>query len=109
MEYNAKLHAKAKRMLMQMDYFARFFHGDGSLGLPAYAPYDAILVTAGAPAVPQALVQQLGNNGKLIIPVGDKKRQRMLRINKHADGRITQEQFNHFAFVPLKGKQGWHT
>ncbi len=84
------------------------FHGDGSLGLPAYAPYDCIIVTAGAPNVPETLIQQLNVGGRLIIPVGNTKEdQKMLRITKISEQQVKQEVFNDCKFVPLKGQLGW--
>ena len=83
------------------------FYGDGTGGLPAYAPYDKIIVTAGAPVVPEALVQQLKIGGILVIPVGDKRKQAMLKITKKSKDQVVQEEYEGFAFVPLLGKDGW--
>jgi protein-L-isoaspartate(D-aspartate) O-methyltransferase len=105
-EYNLKLFQKTKEILPKLGYNPHFFQGDGSKGLPAKAPFDKIIVTAGAPAVPQSLTEQLAENGILIIPVGDRESQKMLRIRKR-NGKLTQEQFDAFAFVPLLGQQGW--
>jgi protein-L-isoaspartate(D-aspartate) O-methyltransferase len=83
----------------------KFFYGDGFAGLPSYAPFDKILVTAAAPYVPPALVEQLRPGGKLVIPVNEGDSQRMKRITKNADGSITEELFDLFVFVPmLEGK-----
>src|SRR5687767_3243051 len=101
-EYNRKLYETVKEFLPQIGYKAYFFYGDGSKGLPAKAPYDRILVTAGAPVIPKALTDQLAEGGILIIPVGDRERQRMLRIRKKG-GELHQEEFENFAFVPLLG------
>lgn len=107
-EYIHKLHERAKVMLNQMGYKgATFVHGDGSKGLPAYAPYDKIIVTAGAPTVPNALLQQLRIGGVLVIPVGDEKLQKMLRLTKESDSKIRKEEFSGFSFVKLRGAQGW--
>lgn len=87
----------------------RFFHGDGFKGLPAFAPFDRVLVTAAAPLVPEKLVEQLKPGGLMVIPVneGDEGGQRMLRITKRADGGFTEERFDRFSFVPmLEGKGG---
>ena len=81
--------------------------GDGSLGLPARAPFDRILVTAGAPAPPPALLRQLTVGGQLVIPVGDARRQRMVRITRETGAGFVREEFEEFRFVPLKGKEGW--
>lgn len=105
-EYNEALFEKTRDFLPQLGYNPYFALGDGSRGLPAKAPFDRILVTAGAPVVPQALKDQLADNGILVIPVGDKNRQRMLRITRHHQDFLTEE-FDYFAFVPLLGRQGW--
>ena len=105
-EYNRKLYDTSRDFLPRMGYNPYFFHGDGSKGLPAKAPFDKIIVTAGAPVIPKALTDQLAEGGILIIPVGDRERQRMLRIRK-IKGKLVQEEFENFAFVPLLGEQGW--
>jgi protein-L-isoaspartate(D-aspartate) O-methyltransferase len=81
--------------------------GDGSLGLEEEAPFDVILVTAGAPVVPASLIKQLKAAGRLILPVGDAISQQLLRICKQADGSLTQEILEAVRFVPLIGKEGW--
>lgn len=82
-----------------------FFYGDGFKGLPQYAPFDKILVTAAAPFVPQPLLDQLKPEGILVIPVDEGDAQRMKRIIKKADGRLIEELYDVFRFVPmLKGK-----
>lgn len=106
-EYNKVLFERTRKFLPQMGYRAHFFQGDGSKGLPAYAPYDGIVVTAGAPTVPQALVAQLKEGGRLVIPVGDAKSQKMLRITKKEGNKLVKETFNNFSFVPLLGEHGW--
>ncbi|MFZ9982161.1 MAG: protein-L-isoaspartate(D-aspartate) O-methyltransferase [Cyclobacteriaceae bacterium] len=105
-EYNEVLFERTREFLPLMGYEPFFIHGDGSKGLPAKAPFDRILVTAGAPVVPAALTDQLADNGILVIPVGDRKKQKMLRISKK-ENELTKEEFDNFAFVPLLGKQGW--
>lgn len=82
--------------------------GDGTLGWPEEAPFDAILVTAGAPAVPEALTQQLAPGGRLVIPVGNEADQTILVIRKQPDGTVTRETSVGCRFVPLIGQQGWH-
>jgi protein-L-isoaspartate(D-aspartate) O-methyltransferase len=81
----------------------RFFYGDGYEGLPTFAPFDKIIVTAAAPAVPPKLVEQLKAGGKMVIPVGEGKVQRMLRISKSVQGEIQEEEFEQFSFVPMVG------
>jgi protein-L-isoaspartate(D-aspartate) O-methyltransferase len=83
--------------------------GDGSLGLPAHAPYDRILVTAGAPGLPPALLRQLRLGGQLVIPVGDAQLQRMLRVTREGPESFVREEFEAFRFVPLRGAEGWQT
>lgn len=105
-EYQKKLYDRTREFLPALGYKPFFFLGDGSKGIPAKAPYDKIIVTAGAPVVPTALTDQLNENGILIIPVGNRESQKMLRITK-ANGKLKQETFDNFAFVPLLGEQGW--
>ncbi|QOX80648.1 protein-L-isoaspartate(D-aspartate) O-methyltransferase [Trichlorobacter lovleyi] len=81
--------------------------GDGTLGWPEEGPFDAILVTAGAPAIPETLAAQLAPGGRLVIPVGDEANQTLLRIRKAPDGTLTQETGIGCRFVPLIGQQGW--
>lgn len=84
----------------------RFFLGDGFKGLPRFAPFDKVLVTAAAPYVPQPLLDQLKPEGFLVIPVDEGDAQRMKRIIKKADGRLIEEMYDVFRFVPmLKGKK----
>lgn len=108
-EFNKILHTQAKRILPSMGYKARFFLGDGTLGLPSHAPYDRIIVTAGAPFVPQKLLAQLNVGGILVIPVGDEESQKMVKIRKRSDQEFEKEDFGVFRFVPLTGKEGWKT
>ena len=105
-EYNRKLYEKVKDFLPQMGYQPFSLHGDGSKGIPSKAPFDKIIVTAGAPVVPIALTDQLSEGGILVIPVGNREKQMMLRIRKK-NGKLIQEEFDYFAFVPLLGEQGW--
>lgn len=91
-----------------MGYHPHFYHGDGSKGIPSEAPYDGIVVTAGAPSVPGALVAQLKVGGRLVIPVGNHQKQKMLEIQKVGEKRIRKKEHNHFSFVPLRGQFGWN-
>ncbi len=81
---------------------------DGTLGWPENSPYDAILVTASAPAVPEALVEQLKEGGRLIVPVGDRYSQELVRLTKMGEKEYQQESLGSVRFVPLIGEQGWH-
>jgi protein-L-isoaspartate(D-aspartate) O-methyltransferase len=83
----------------------KVFNADGSKGYPEEAPYDRIIVTAGAPAIPETLIAQLKNNGILLIPTGNRYSQKLLRLKK-ADGNIFQEDLGEYRFVPLTGKYG---
>ena len=84
----------------------RLFYGDGFEGLPTYAPFDKIIITAAAPKIPEKLIDQLKTNGVMVIPVDEGDGQRMLRITKLPDGSLHEEKFDFFSFVPmLEGKQ----
>lgn len=106
-EYNKVLFERTRAFLPKMGYKPHFFQGDGSQGLPQYAPYDKIVVTAGAPSIPRKLVEQLKIGGKLIIPVGDNETQKMLLITKIDQNKLSRKEFNYFSFVPLLGADGW--
>ena len=80
--------------------------GDGSQGHPEAAPYDGIIVTAGAPAIPPVLLEQLAEAGRLVIPVGDVYSQDLLLVTKDGDT-VSQRVVNQCRFVPLTGKYGW--
>ncbi len=84
-----------------------FMVGDGSLGWPQFAPYDRIIVTAGAPKIPDALIKQLADNGRLVIPVGTEFYQTLNLVEKYK-GRIYRKELFECTFVPLLGKEGWH-
>ncbi|MGD9818304.1 MAG: protein-L-isoaspartate O-methyltransferase, partial [Desulfomonilaceae bacterium] len=80
--------------------------GDGTLGWPEKAPFDAILVTAGCPAVPETLCDQLADGGRLVIPVGDRFSQTLRRIVK-SNGILKSQNFTPCRFVDLIGRYGW--
>jgi protein-L-isoaspartate(D-aspartate) O-methyltransferase len=91
-----------------MNIQLQMYVGDGTKGLSEHGPYDKIIVTAGAPSVPKALVKQLTVGGCLVIPVGGEKDiQRMVRITKIDATNIKTEVFEQFSFVPLLGENGW--
>ena len=81
----------------------KFFFGDGFVGLPTYAPFDKIIITAAAPFIPPKLVEQLKPGGIMVLPVneGEGDQQRMIRITKDMNGEITEESFDIFSFVPM--------
>jgi protein-L-isoaspartate(D-aspartate) O-methyltransferase len=106
-ETQPALFASACERLARLGYRnVRVEEGDGSAGWPPGAPYDAILVTAAAPAVPQLLVDQLREGGRLVIPVGQADRQELLRIVKR-EGRAVEQSLYACRFVPLLGRYGW--
>jgi protein-L-isoaspartate(D-aspartate) O-methyltransferase len=83
----------------------KFFYGDGFEGLPTYAPFDKILITAAAPYIPPKLIDQLKFGGKMVIPLDEDGIQKMMRITKNEDGSLEEEAFSNFSFVPmLKGR-----
>jgi protein-L-isoaspartate(D-aspartate) O-methyltransferase len=106
-ERHRELYEMTRQRLQQLGYKMELKCGDGTLGWSAYAPYDAIIVTAGAPVVPEALKNQLVIGGRLVIPVGDDKEQTMMRIIRTAADRWEEQSFAGFKFVPLIGKDGW--
>lgn len=83
-----------------------YMTGDGSLGWPQFAPYNGIIVTAGAPEVPNALIEQLAEKGRLVIPVGSEYYQTLNVVTKQR-GRVFRKEIFECTFVPLLGKQGW--
>jgi protein-L-isoaspartate(D-aspartate) O-methyltransferase len=81
--------------------------GDGTLGWPAGGRFDAILVAAGGPEVPPALKAQLADGGRLVMPVGEPRHQRLVKLRRHGEAGFEQEVIADVAFVPLVGAQGW--
>jgi protein-L-isoaspartate(D-aspartate) O-methyltransferase len=79
----------------------KFFYGDGYEGLPTYAPFDKVLITAAAPTVPQKLIQQLKVGGMMVIPFGSGDVQIMKRLTKESDGTFKEEVYDNFSFVPM--------
>jgi protein-L-isoaspartate(D-aspartate) O-methyltransferase len=85
----------------------KFYYGDGFEGLPTFAPFDKVIITAAAPFIPPKLVEQLKVGGMMVIPVDEGEVQRMLRLTKQSDGSMQEESFEQFSFVPmLTGKNG---
>lgn len=81
----------------------KFFYGDGYEGLPTYAPFDKIIITAAAPIIPPKLIAQLKTGGKMVLPLGEYTGvQKMTRLTKLADGSYTEESFDNFSFVEMK-------
>ena len=79
----------------------KFFYGDGYEGLPTYAPFDKVIITAAAPDIPQKLIDQLKSGGMMVIPVGSGEVQQMRRIVKLENGAVKEEVFDNFSFVPM--------
>jgi len=101
------LSLKARLLLDRLDYQNIALHvGDGTIGWSEHAPYDAIIVTAGAPKAPQPLLDQLSMGGRLVIPVGDEQAQTLVRVTRTRTG-FKQAQFGECKFVKLLGKYGW--
>ncbi|HEV8722229.1 MAG TPA: protein-L-isoaspartate(D-aspartate) O-methyltransferase [Candidatus Binatia bacterium] len=101
------LSRKARTLLDRLEYQNIALHvGDGTIGWSEHAPYDAIIVTAGAPSAPKPLLEQLADGGRLVIPVGDEQGQTLLRVTR-ADGAFKEEQLGECKFVKLFGKYGW--
>jgi protein-L-isoaspartate(D-aspartate) O-methyltransferase len=107
-ERQKNLFEKTRNFVLKSKYSnIKFFYGDGFEGLPTYAPFDKVIITAAAPFVPPKLIEQLKPGGKMVIPVDEGTQQRMLRLTKNADGSYSEEAFENFSFVPmLTGKNG---
>lgn len=106
-ERQEKLYERTIQVLPYMGYKPQFFLGDGSKGIPEHAPYDKIIVTAGAPMVPEELLRQLNIGGILVIPVGDAETQKMVTILKTAENDYERHVLDTFRFVPLVGDKAW--
>ncbi len=106
-ERQSMLYERTDKLLRELGFGAvRTFLGDGYAGLPMFAPFDKILVTAGAPTLPDALVTQLATSGHLVIPIGRDDSQTMWRYTKEDNGEMKSAAFGKFKFVPfLKGTQ----
>ena len=106
-ERQKKLFEKNKSTYLRSKYpRIKYFYGDGFEGLPTYAPFDKVLITAAAPIVPPKLVEQLKVFGKMVIPLDQNGFQIMKRLTKMEDGTMYEETFSEFSFVPmLKGKK----
>lgn len=100
-ERQKELYDKTKALLPQIGYSPKMFYGDGYIGLESYAPFDKIIVTAGAPYIPEPLKQQLKVGGRLVIPVGEGDTQEMFLIEKLSDTEYRQTKHGMFRFVPM--------
>jgi protein-L-isoaspartate(D-aspartate) O-methyltransferase len=100
-ERHRSLHLKSKSILESLGYQPKLFFGDGYKGLPTFAPFDKIIITAAAPYIPDPLKEQLKIGGVFVIPLGEGDKQEMLRLSKQEDGSFKQENFGDFSFVPM--------
>lgn len=106
-ERQEKLFERTSQVLPHLGYYAHFFCGDGSKGIAEHAPYDQIIVTAGAPFVPEILLRQLKIGGILVIPVGDEEKQQMITVLRVNETEYDKIFLDTFRFVPLLGDQAW--
>jgi len=103
-ERQRELFNTSTMLLKKLGYNPFTYYGDGYKGLPTYAPFDKILITAGAPSIPEELLKQLKTGGILVAPIGPRNTQEMIRITKIDDTKYKHESFGKFIFVPmLKG------
>ncbi|HEY9124849.1 MAG TPA: protein-L-isoaspartate(D-aspartate) O-methyltransferase [Bacteroidales bacterium] len=100
-ERQRELYLKAMSFLPQIGYNPQFFYGDGYLGLPTYGPFDKIIITAGAPEVPKALLEQLKIGGRLVAPIGDSQVQVMTVVERKGEDSFVTTHHGSFIFVPL--------
>lgn len=104
-----ELSVRARRILDELRVSnVALLVGDGSVGWSRYAPFDAILVAAGAPSVPQALVDQLAVGGRMLVPVGSRDQQKLVLVRRTPEG-VAQEEVTECTFVPLLGRFGWRS
>lgn len=106
-ERQKELFDKTKKLLTSLSYKPKFFFGDGSKGIPAFAPFDKIICTAGSPSIPNTLLAQLKIGGKMVIPVGDEKTQKMNLVVRLSATEFQTEVLDAFRFVPMIGEQAW--
>ena len=105
-ERQRELYLKSRALLNEMGYKPYFFYGDGYKGQPTKAPFDKILITAGAPEIPKELLKQLKVGGRMVVPIGGSTGQVMIAVDKIAEDEYKESEHGYFAFVPmLKGKQ----
>lgn len=108
-ERQRNLYNKTKPLLAELHYHIKTFLGDGNKGLPTFAPFDRVIITAAAPEIPQNLVDQLKTGGIMVIPLNDEDdalKQRMLRLTKLEDGTLKREEFGECKFVPMLKEVG---
>jgi len=106
-ERQKNLYDRVIQVLPHIGYNANFFYGDGSKGIAEHAPYDKIIVTAGAPMVPEIMLKQLKIGGILVIPVGSEKQQKMVTVLRVGEDDFDRIELDTFRFVPLLGDEAW--
>lgn len=103
-ERQRELYLKTQAIVPQIGYNPKFFYGDGYKGLPTYGPFDKIIITAGAPAIPEDLLTQLKVGGRMVVPMGPREKQTMYVVVKSSETEYYKESYGTFVFVPmLKG------
>lgn len=102
-ERQKKLYFKTKQLLKSLNMFVETFLGDGYKGLPQFAPFDKIIITAAAPYIPRPLLEQLAIGGIMVVPMGEGAQQTMLKIRKISETEFEQSEHGVFSFVPMLG------
>jgi protein-L-isoaspartate(D-aspartate) O-methyltransferase len=103
-ERQRELYMKVQQLLPDLGYHPKFFFGDGYKGLPTYGPFDKIIITAGAPVIPEDLLTQLRVGGVLVAPIGPTEKQVMYKVTRISEEEYEKEKHGTFVFVPmLKG------
>lgn len=100
-ERQHELYLKSQHTLRLLNYNPHFFYGDGYLGKPSYGPYDKILITAGAPVLPEKLIEQLKPGGRMVAPIGKTDNQTMFLVEKSMENKIVITEHGSFVFVPM--------
>lgn len=100
-ERQRELYLKTQKILPKLGYLPKMFYGDGYKGLPAYAPFDKVIVTAGAPFIPEELLKQMVIGGIMVIPIGEGDVQIMTSIEKKTETEFIKREHGTFRFVPL--------
>ena len=100
-ERQKELFLKTKALIPKLNYTPKLKYGDGYKGWPTFSPFDKIIITCGAPYIPDELVGQLKNGGRMLIPLGARRDQEMILLTKGEDGSITKQSFGVFQFVPM--------
>ncbi len=104
-ERQKNLYEKTRALLPEIGYFPKLFYGDGYLGLPAFAPYEKIIITAATPDIPEKLLVQLKTGGILVAPVGPREFQTMTTVRKIAGNKLERIEHERFRFVPMLEKR----